>query len=134
MALYNRFCFLNENPFKTDQNKQQISWKIFSFRSYRIRENMWWTHYRSIKKKWMLKPWNIWIVCRTFFSHLLDLQQNLIMWKKQFILDPTLVLKFTNQSKIPMLGKSQKIKNENHRQLRLLHSCHETNLQNFVKF
>ena len=113
----------------TDQNKRQISCKIFSFRRYRISENMWWTRYRWIKKKSMLKPWNIWIVCRTFFSHLLDSQQKVIKWKKQSISDPTLVLKFTNQSKIQMLGKSQKIKNENHHQLSLLHSCHETNLK-----
>ena len=29
------------------KNKQQISWKICRFRRFRIRENMWWTCYRS---------------------------------------------------------------------------------------
>ena len=30
----------------TNQNKQQISWKKFRFRRFKIRENMWWTRYR----------------------------------------------------------------------------------------
>ena len=47
MAFYNLFWFLNENPFRSDQSKRQISWKKFKFRRFRIRENMWWTRYRS---------------------------------------------------------------------------------------
>ena len=30
LAFYNLFWFLNENPFRTDQTKQQISWKKYS--------------------------------------------------------------------------------------------------------
>ena len=47
MALYNLFWFLNENTLRTDQSKRQNSRKQFRFRRFRIRENMWWTHYRS---------------------------------------------------------------------------------------
>ena len=47
MAFYNLFWFLNENPLRTDQSKRQNSRKQFRFRRFRIRENMWWTHYRS---------------------------------------------------------------------------------------
>ena len=35
-------------PFITDQNKRQISWKLFMFPRFRIRENMWWTRYRPL--------------------------------------------------------------------------------------
>ena len=31
MAFYNLFWFLNENPFRTDQSKRQISWKNSGF-------------------------------------------------------------------------------------------------------
>ena len=46
IGILNLFWFLNENPFRTDQNKRQISWKKIRFRGFRIRENMWWTCYR----------------------------------------------------------------------------------------
>ena len=36
-----------ENPFRKDQSYRQISWKIFRIHRFRIRENMWWTRYRS---------------------------------------------------------------------------------------
>ena len=43
--------FLKENPFRTDQNKRQISWKSFSFGRFGIRENMWWTRYSSKQRR-----------------------------------------------------------------------------------
>ena len=39
------FKSLKENHFRT---KWQISLKKFMFRRFRIRENMWWTHYRLL--------------------------------------------------------------------------------------
>ena len=50
LAFYNLFWFLNENLFRTDQGKRQISWKEFRFSTLRIRENMWWIRYRYAKK------------------------------------------------------------------------------------
>ena len=49
LAFYNLFWLFHDHPFKTDQNKWQISWKIFKFCRFRIRENMWWTRYRISK-------------------------------------------------------------------------------------
>ena len=47
LAFHNLFWFLNENPFRKNQSKWQISWNKFRFRRFKIRENMWWTRYRS---------------------------------------------------------------------------------------
>ena len=56
LAFFNLFWFLYENPFTTDQSKRQISWKNFRFRRFRIRENMWWTRYRSQTTWWTTTP------------------------------------------------------------------------------
>ena len=52
LEFYNLFWFLNENPFRTNQNKQQISIlkKKIRFLRFKIRENMWWTRYRARKR------------------------------------------------------------------------------------
>ena len=49
LAFYNLFWFLNANPFRTDHRKQKNSWKKLRFCTFRIRENMWWTHNRTGK-------------------------------------------------------------------------------------
>ena len=48
LAFNNLFWFLNENSFRRDQNKRQISLKKF-----RIQANMWWTHYRSLTQRYL---------------------------------------------------------------------------------
>ena len=49
LAFYNLFWFLNENPFRTDQNKRQhfMESQYSGFHRFRIRENMWWARYKS---------------------------------------------------------------------------------------
>ena len=43
LAFYNLFWFLNENPFRSDQSKRQISWKKNAgFVNSGFVKNMWW--------------------------------------------------------------------------------------------
>ena len=47
--LYQSFWFSYENSFWAGQNKQQVSWKQFRIRWFKIRCLIWWTSYCSPK-------------------------------------------------------------------------------------